>query len=100
MRGEGTRRDVLPCAVRKPRQVGKSAQEALAVIRTIKPATKSECERECISAVQSVIEWDFVPEYYIKRIAKMTISSGMIKKIRTVLPESYVDTVIYRKKAG
>ena len=83
--------------VRKSRQVGKSAQEALAVIRAIKTAAKSEREREYISAVQSVIEWDSVPEYHIRRIARMRASSDMIEEIRTILPESYVDTIIEKE---
>ncbi|MCH5283847.1 MAG: hypothetical protein J1E59_09385 [Treponema sp.] len=83
--------------VKKQGQIGETANNAIEMIRAIKTAAKSEREREYISAVQSIIEWDSVPEYYIRRIARMRVSSDMIEEIRTILPESYVDTIIEKQ---
>ena len=80
--------------VRKSRQISNTAQDALAVIGATKSAAKSEGEKEYISALQSVVKWDSVPEYYLKQIAKMKNSSDTLEEFKAILPSNYLATII------
>lgn len=83
--------------VKEEEQIGETANNAIKVIRALERVTKTESEKEYIGALLSVISWDSVPEYYLKQIAKMKASSDMIEEIKTILPESYVDTIIEKQ---
>ncbi len=81
--------------VRKSRQRSKTSQEALAVLMMLKSKACSEDEKEYLSSVCDVINWDSIPIYYMKEIARMKPSDKeVIAGLKHIVPDTYLMTII------